>query len=46
MIRKNRYTSVTHLEDIDLYIVISVMQFMSLPINVSIRHYTSDSENV
>ena len=34
----------TYIEDVDLYIDISIMQFRSLPINISTRYYTSDSD--
>ena len=46
MIRKNRYTDITYIEDIDLYVDIAVMQFRSLPIKIFMRYYTPDSDTI
>ena len=46
MIRKNRYTDIIYIEDLDLYVDISIMQFRSLPIKIFMRYYTSDSDTI
>lgn len=46
MIRKNRYTNITHIEDIDLYVDISIMRFRDLPIELFMRYYTSESDTI